>query len=199
MPSACLVAVRHGQTSWNAAGRFQGHADPPLDARGMAQAEQVAAELAGLGLERANVLSSDLRRAAATASAVARAIGSEVVRDPDLREVDLGGWTGLDHAAARTRFPEEYRLWQAGLDVRRGGGETPGEAGQRVAARVERALVAAPDRSLIVIGHGVALRAGLETLRARGAISFSGPAPHLTNCAYLRTFIPRPSEVRTSV
>jgi len=205
VPQACLVAVRHGQTTWNATGRFQGHADPPLDAEGIAQAELLAAELAGLadhgllGPGRPGLLSSDLRRAAATAAAVARALGSDLVLDPALRELDLGDWTGMYHAHAKARFPEEYRLWRAGLDIRRGGGETPGEAGQRVATRVEQALAAHPDRSLIVVGHGVALRSGLEALRSRGTVSFSGPAPHLGNCCYFATPLPRPFRVGVSV
>ncbi|MBV9660949.1 MAG: histidine phosphatase family protein [Acidimicrobiales bacterium] len=203
-----LIAVRHGQTAWNALGRFQGHADPPLDPTGVEQARHVAADLAdlvlsgGLGARRPGVLSSDLRRAVMTAEAVARAIDIEFETDPALREIDLGTWTGLNRQEALSRFPTEFHLWEAGAEIRRGGGETPAETGRRAADRIELALVTGSAQvsrsvlgsepavatesppSLIVVGHGVSLQAALEVLRSRGVIDFPGPAPHLQNGRY---------------
>ena len=68
-----FVLIRHAESVWNAAGRWQGHADPPLSERGRAQAEALAADLAPLGIEV--LLASDLARAAQTASIVGEAIG----------------------------------------------------------------------------------------------------------------------------
>lgn len=185
-----LIVVRHGQTSWNAAGRFQGRADPPLDTVGQRQAAECAARLVclfdreGIPVARSRILSSDLRRAADTASAIAAALGLAVDEDPLLREVDVGGWEGLTRSEARQRFPDEYRRWMAGCDIRRGGGETLRQAGQRVAARIAPEL-AAPSGAVIAVGHGMALQAGLGQLRAGGHIAFLGDAPHLGNGQWL--------------
>ena len=191
-----LILVRHGRTAWNLEGRFQGRADIPLDEEGRAQAERVAAELAALA-ERAEqadqrptgrwdpvVLSSDLIRARATAVPVAAALGAPLVVDEALREVDVGAWEGLTRAEAEARYPEEYRLWVAGADVRRGGGETLAEAGRRVAARIEAAL-AGPARTVVVVGHGMSLQAATAVLRDGELVHFEGDPPHLGNARFL--------------
>lgn len=189
-----LVVVRHGRTAWNATGRFQGRADPPLDQVGREQAEMCAKELAsrfeGASLDTPRILSSDLKRAADTAGALARAFACPYGTDAGLREVDVGGWEGLTRPEAAARFPDEYRRWEAGADVRRGGGETLAEAGRRVADRLEAALADATTDALIVVGHGMSLQAALGELRARMCVTFPGDAPHLGNARWLAVAAP---------
>ncbi len=171
-----LVLARHGQTTWNAEGRFQGQADPPLDATGQAQAERLAAEV--LALRPDVLVSSDLVRACQTAAMVSRACGLEVALDRGLREIDLGLWEGLHRRQAEERFPEEYRQWSQGEDVRRGGGETEGEAGARAAASISRIIAATPDGSTaVVVAHGLVLRRAMGLLAEEGTIGLAGGAP----------------------
>src|SRR5260370_25534521 len=68
-----LYLARHGETDWNAAGRWQGHTDIPLNAKGRAQAEAVASALQGAGLS--GIVSSDLSRAYETAKIVGERLG----------------------------------------------------------------------------------------------------------------------------
>ncbi len=189
-----LVLVRHGRTGWNAGGRFQGRADPPLDEVGRDQAEMCGKELASLfasaGLDTPQIVSSDLRRAADTAAALARAFACPYGTDARLREVDVGGWEGLTRPEAAARFPDEYRRWSAGEDVRRGGGETLAEAGRRVADRVEEAMAAGAGGTVIVVGHGMALQAAAGELRSRNAVTFPGEPPHLGNGRWLAVTTP---------
>lgn len=188
MPAPILVLVRHGRTEWNASGRFQGRADPPLDEAGRRQAGACAKELAArfdqAGLGRPQVISSDLQRAATTAAGVAGAFAVAFNTDIRLREVDVGAWEGLTRHEAARQFPDQYRQWAAGVDVRRGGGETLAEAGRRVAACVEEAMAAAGD-PLVVVGHGMSLQAALGVLREAGCVTFTGEAPHLGNGRWL--------------
>lgn len=189
--TARLVLARHGQTAWNAAGRYQGQADPPLDDVGRAQAETLAGEL--VRLRPAVVVSSDLRRARDTAAAVADRNGLELVSDRRLREVDLGGWEGLDRHEAARRYPGEYRAWIAGQDVARGGGETLAQAGVRgtaaVTSAVRRLAADTTGRAqgvAVVVTHGLVLQATLRVLAASGAVRLDeGGAPHLANGAWI--------------
>lgn len=176
----CLILLRHGQTSWNVSGRFQGQADPQLDAIGLAQATRAATELRSL--RPYAVISSDLRRAAQTATLLASGCGLTVDFQPGLREQALGGWEGLTLAAAATAFPEEYRAWASGEDVRRGGGECEAEAGQRALAALRPTLQCCESgRTLVVVSHGLILR-GLQRELAR-TFAFDQPVPvvHLGN------------------
>jgi probable phosphoglycerate mutase len=94
MPSL-IYLVRHGETALNAARILQLPATP-LSERGLAQAERVAARLAGAGLVQ--VLVSDLRRAEMTAEAIARSSGAPIVRDPELAERSFGALRGRPYA-----------------------------------------------------------------------------------------------------
>ncbi|MHB8506801.1 MAG: histidine phosphatase family protein, partial [Acidimicrobiales bacterium] len=88
-----LLAVRHAQTAWNAAGRYQGHADVDLDDEGRAQADVLANAFRGFAADR--LVTSDLRRAVQTAGPLALTLRREPLTDPRLREVEVGAWEGL--------------------------------------------------------------------------------------------------------
>jgi probable phosphoglycerate mutase len=93
--------VRHGQSTWNADGRWQGQADPPLSELGIAQAEAAARAVDGVDA----IWASDLVRARRTASILAAPRGLDVVADARLRERDAGEWTGLTRAEIEERYP----------------------------------------------------------------------------------------------
>ena len=186
-----LVLARHGQTAWNADGRFQGQADPPLDATGRAQAERLAAEVMAVRLD--GLVSSDLLRARQTAGVVARARGLDLEVDRALREIDLGGWEGLYPHQAAERFPKEYRQWSEGRDVARGGGESEAQAGIRVATALRRIVGAAGEgATALVVGHGLALQAAMGVLVEEGTIGLAGAPPHLGNGQWLTVEIAVP-------
>jgi probable phosphoglycerate mutase len=96
-----ILVVRHGQSTWNADGRWQGQADPPLSELGIAQAEAAACGVDGVEV----IWASDLERARHTASILAATRGLEVVADPRLREREAGEWTGLTRAEIEERYP----------------------------------------------------------------------------------------------
>ena len=93
--SVIVWLVRHGETDWNAEGRFQGWTDVPLNETGRSQAEWLARVLAHLTFD--GVWSSDLSRAVETARI---AVGEPSI-DPRLRELEFGdiegtAWADLD-------------------------------------------------------------------------------------------------------
>jgi broad specificity phosphatase PhoE len=154
-----LLLARHGETDWNAAGRFQGHADRPLSDRGREQARKLAARVADVPL--AAIASSDLRRARDTAGIVAEPHGLEVVVEPALREVDVGSFSGLTSVEAAARFPDAYRRWRETAEIPWSGGETYEQMADRAipaALRLAEEL-ADDDRPLLLVAHGGTLRA----------------------------------------
>ncbi len=187
-----LIVARHGRTTWNAEGRFQGQGDPPLDEVGRAQAAALASAI--VRLSPTMVVSSDLRRAIGTAEPLAARCGLRLRTDPGLREVDLGRWEGLERGEAERRFPDEYRAWTAGEDIARGGGETVEAAGRRAARVIVRSLgearAARPDLSraatVVVVAHGIVLQAALTGLAGVGTLTLPyHHVPHLENGAWL--------------
>lgn len=100
--STRILLVRHGQSEWNAVGRWQGQADPPLSDVGRQQARSAADSLGALDA----VYASDLQRATETAAIIAGALGiGPVIVDPDLRERDAGEWSGLTRPEIEERYP----------------------------------------------------------------------------------------------
>lgn len=97
-----VLLVRHGQSEWNAAGRWQGQADPPLSDLGREQARLAAAAVGAIDA----IFASDLQRASETALIISEATGvGPVVLEPGLRERDAGEWSGLTRAEIDERYP----------------------------------------------------------------------------------------------
>jgi len=150
-----ILLARHGETDWNRVGRWQGHADPPLNDAGRGQAAELAERLAGNGI--AAIYSSDLVRASQTAHVVADRLGLAVVEEAGLREIDVGSWSGLTRAEVEQRFPEGYARWLRG-DIGHDG-ETREELSERVVGAVERIAAAHPGDTILAVTHGGAIRA----------------------------------------
>lgn len=107
--SARVYLVRHAESVWNAEGRVQGQADPPLSEAGLAQAAQLADRFRGKAV--AGVYTSPLQRARQTAEAIAGAVSQPVRVDDRLKEHDVGLFTGLVWGEIVTRFPEFAEAW----------------------------------------------------------------------------------------
>lgn len=152
-----IVVWRHGQTTWNAAGRFQGQEDPPLDAVGAEQSRVSAHFLAAEPPDL--ILTSDLIRAADTARALAGLVDVPVRLEPRLREIDLGTWQGLTRGEVAARYPDQFAEW---LD-----GQPPDRGGETRAALDDRVGAALRDIEVpyaLLVTHGGTSRSIIETL-----------------------------------
>jgi len=151
-----LYLIRHGQTDWNIEGRWQGHADVPLNDRGRAQAENIARSLANVGLVA--IYSSDLVRAHETAKALARTTGLPIHLDARLREIHQGEWQGLLVSEIQQRYGEAFHARHANpLTVAPPGGETVLQVKERVIAALEDIITRHPAERVAVVSHGFAL------------------------------------------
>ena len=181
-PRTKLVLVRHGQTDSNAAGRFQGQQDVPLNRIGRSQAATLAERL--VRLKAARVVTSDLLRASATAEAIATASGIGVEVDAGLREIHVGSWEGRTAVEVAAENPWFEDALHTGRDFRRSEtGETAEEAGERVAGVLARVASAHPGETTVVVGHGLALRVGLSLFLGLG-LDASFALSGLWNCSW---------------
>ncbi len=148
-----LVAVRHGETVWNAEMRMQGQLDTALSARGRWQAKQVADALSEEGFEV--IVSSDLERAFETAMAIGRRAGLGVTTDPELRERSFGIFQGSTYADIDLRWPAEAARWRRhDPDFGPEGGETFRAFSARVVAACTRIAASHAGRSIAIVTHG---------------------------------------------
>lgn len=156
MAPTTILLARHGETDWNAVGRWQGHTDRSLTELGRRQAAELAERLADVELDA--VYSSDLLRAVETAEPVAKRLGLPLQTLPELREVDVGTWAGLTRDEVAERFPDGFRRWsewQTGWED----GETYDEMGERVVGAILRLAGEHPGERILVVSHGGAIRA----------------------------------------
>ncbi len=152
-----LLLVRHGETEWNLAQRFQGHTDVPLNEKGRQQAAAIAKRLADEEIHA--IFASDLNRAASTASAIAECHSCEVINEPLLREGNFGHWEGLTYAEIQARDPEAVKAWHEGiLNFAPPGGETPRQLAERIASFYNKLLARYHDETLLLVAHGGSLQ-----------------------------------------
>lgn len=142
--------MRHRESTWNAAKRWAGQADPPLSVAGWADAEVMTGFIAPLGF--ATIVSSDLARAVQTADVVATRLPDAVrYQDSRLREHDVPAWEGLTRDELESGWPGLYAAWKAGETD-----ELPGaESWPVMEARILAGLCDAADRPgpVLAVAH----------------------------------------------
>ncbi|MFO7193651.1 MULTISPECIES: histidine phosphatase family protein [Thermocrispum] len=159
-----LVLWRHGETTYNASGRMQGHIDTELTAVGWNQARFAVPALARFQPDL--VVASDLRRATDTAMVLTEGIGVPLRVDKRLRETHLGEWQGLTGAEVDAEWPGEREKWRKDATWAPPGGESRVEVAER-AMQVVADLDRGPHEVVLLAAHGgliVALTAALLEL-----------------------------------
>lgn len=175
-----ILLARHGETDWNAEGRWQGHSDPPLNETGREQARALAERLADEPLDA--IYASDLRRASETAEIVAGRKGMTVKTLADFREINAGTWEGLTAPEIEERFPDAFPRW-------RETGEPGWEQGETHEAMAARAVAAArslaerhPGERILVVCHGGPMKAILMYAEGSDYLTQRRDTPRIENC-----------------
>src|SRR5215213_10090405 len=154
---ARLLLVRHGESTWNARGRWQGWADPPLSDLGRAQSEAAAPAAAPVDA----VVSSDLQRALQTAELMAAVLDiapERVQVEPGLRERDVGDFTGLTRAEIEQRWPGVLSNVAASIARDPHFGESIQQLAARVDAALARLAASFAGQRVLVVTHGGVVR-----------------------------------------
>ncbi|XP_010558136.1 PREDICTED: metal-independent phosphoserine phosphatase [Tarenaya hassleriana] len=156
-----IVLVRHGETTWNAAGRIQGQMESDLNEVGQKQAVAIAERLAKEP-RPATVYSSDLKRAKHTALEIAEnCFCPEVIEVPELKERHVGSLQGLFWTEGEEKEPQAYRAFfsdQNDLEIP-GGGESFDQLCERSMHALEKIAKKHKGERVIVVTHGGVIRA----------------------------------------
>jgi len=155
MTPARLLLARHGQTDWNREGRYQGHADIPLNDLGIAQSLALAERLGGEQIDA--IHSSDLQRAAESARMVGERLGLAPVLSPLWREINIGELTGV----SLQEIPAEQREILSAT-ARNGalapGAESISDVERRLHVAYESVCAAHVGETVLIVGHGGTLK-----------------------------------------
>jgi probable phosphoglycerate mutase len=151
-----VLLVRHGETSWNRDGRYQGRTDIPLSSEGRAQVQRLGDRLRDVSFAKA--FASPLLRAKATAEAI---VGTRPLElDPNLLEISHGEWEGKLASEVELSHAEMFGVWRTapGRDAKAGpGAESLGDVEARAWPVLERlcSLLGPSDTGLIVAHDAV--------------------------------------------
>lgn len=149
-----VLLARHGETPWNAEGRYQGQEDIPLSPIGEAQAIALGERLRDVGITRA--VASPLVRARRTAElALGPARAATLQLDPGLMEIAHGTWEGLLASEIRERDGERLQAWRDTPDeVLMPGGESIQHVLDRAWPAFARAAEGLGEHdTLLVVAH----------------------------------------------
>jgi broad specificity phosphatase PhoE len=179
--------ARHGETTWNVTGRYQGRLEAPLSALGTAQAAALAGYFGALRAEGAavpqRIFSSPLGRCTATAGPVADILGVPVTVDARIIEIAHGTWEGRYRDELAANDPERYRAWRGDPEnVSFERGETLHDVRDRW--RDFAASLASLDGDALVVTHDALCRVALIEAMGRPLDDFW--KVHVTNAAFSR-------------
>jgi alpha-ribazole phosphatase len=149
-----LFLIRHGQTDWNIARRFQGQSDVSLNEVGRKQAMALADRLSAQHIDA--LYSSDLQRALETAKIIRK---SECYSDARLREINFGDWEGLTYNEIKEKYPNA--LAERENDIYKNAppnGETLEQLCERVRSMLDELYAKHKDQTVLVVAHGGVLQ-----------------------------------------
>ena len=148
-----IIAIRHGETSWNVDTRIQGQLDIPLSANGRWQAERLAEALRNEPIKA--IYASDLTRAWQTAEYVSRATGVGLTKEIGLRERGFGDFEGKTFAEIEALLPEQSLRWRKrDPEFSPAGGESLVALRARVVEAACRLAAQHPGEQIALVGHG---------------------------------------------
>lgn len=149
-----ILLARHGETPWNAEGRYQGQEDIALSPVGEHQAAALGERLKDVRIDRA--VASPLSRARRTAeAALGETRAGMLTTDVGLMEIAHGSWEGLLASEIHARDPQRLQAWRDAPDtVSMPGGESLQQVFDRAWPALVRATQGlAADDTLLVVAH----------------------------------------------
>ncbi len=152
-----IYLIRHCQSMGNIEHKFQGQYDADVSPAGEKQLELLGLRFRNEHIDA--IYTSPLKRARATAEAIAKYHNMEPIAEPGLIEIDCGRMENLLLTEVARLFPEGGLNWDRSPELCEfPGGETMREVYERVNAALDRIIAENPGRTVVVTTHGGALR-----------------------------------------
>ncbi len=153
-----LYVIRHGETEWNTEKRLQGRLDSNLTAKGETDAQLLGERLKEIDFQR--IISSPSNRTIKTARLVRGERKVSIETDERLMEIDLGEWQGLKEDEIKSRYPEKAEaFWHIPSSYESVDGESFFDVKKRVAAFLEDLDKTKPTGNVLVVTHGIVIKA----------------------------------------
>lgn len=153
-----LYMTRHGQTLWNEVGKMQGQLNSELTELGKQQAIWLGERLNDVDIEI--IISSSSKRAVDTAELIRGSRDIKIVKKEGLREMHLGSWQGMYFQDIKENYPKAYDdFWHHPHKYEPVDGESFEQLNQRVVNEVESIIKKYEDKNILIVTHGVVLRA----------------------------------------
>ncbi len=165
---AYLVLVRHGESEWNALGKWTGWTDVSLSEQGREEAKKAAHEIKDVSFDVA--FTSDLKRASETLEIIKKELGKENIPTtiaPELKEKSYGDLTGKNKWEVKDEYGEEQWLkWRRAWNEPIPNGETLKTVYERVVPYYQANILPLLEqgKNVIIAAHGNSIRALLKYL-----------------------------------
>ena len=167
-----IILVRHGETDYNKAARYQGRLDVPLNKRGITQAQRLSNCLKNIPVDI--IVSSPLQRALVTAKICAAHRNCKVRVDNRLLEIDHGKWTGQYISDLKTMHGADFALWREKPWLfAMPGGENLFDLKKRACAAFYDIADEFAGKTALIAAHGTVNAVLLCSVLGRGLESFN--------------------------
>lgn len=155
-----ILLIRHGETEWNASGRFQGSKDISLAEEGVVQAKFLKERLQN---DFDIVYASPLSRAMETAEIICEGTNLNPIPEDGIKEIGFGSWEGLTIDQIRDQYPEEFNIWRTDEEnaALMGGDLSLKQASLRAKEAILKIASANIGKKIIIVAHGGIIKAGL--------------------------------------
>ena len=160
---AKLYLIRHGETDYNNALRFQGQTDVLLNRKGIEQAERVAEFFRDIPLRA--IYTSNLKRASTTAEIIGRVKGIEPQETDALREMSFGIWENMNSKDIQKKYAKEWKdFFASPANIKIPQGESMSDVQKRAYPEVQRILDEYPEGDVAFVAHGGIIRVLICTM-----------------------------------
>lgn len=178
-----IYFVRHGETVWNTLKIFQGRSNSPLTELGVEQAKKLSRHLENINFTK--IYSSPQERALQTAKLLLGNRSMEIVTINEFQEINMGKVEGIPKDEFEKNYPIEYHnFWNNAIEYNPNAyhGESYDEILERVKVGLEKLIKENSDGDILVISHGVTLKAIFNIIDGKGIDEFSKqPVPDNTS------------------
>lgn len=168
-----IILIRHGETTWNIEGRYQGQEDTPLSTRGLEQGRLLAQGLKDVPLDIC--ISSPLQRSYQTCKFCADLHKLPVATDARLTEINHGDWEGVLAPDIAKAYPVEFEQWHTAphlVQMPGKGSECLEDVRRRVRAAFDEYAQKYEGKTILVAAHDAVNKAIICDLLGLGMEHF---------------------------